>query len=50
MDPYPQFILHPDNSNFNSEIRLDLWCKRNITEEEPYVYCAAFNISVDFTS
>lgn len=29
---------------------MDLWCKRNDTEEDPYEYCAAFNVSLDFTS
>ena len=37
-------------SNFKSDVRMDLWCRRNDTEESPYEYCAAFNVSMDFTS
>ena len=37
-------------SNFKSDVRMDLWCRRNDTEEDPYEYCAAFNVSMDFTS
>lgn len=29
---------------------MDLWCKRNDTEEDPYEYCAAFSFLINFST
>ena len=50
MDPYPQFQLHKNISDFKSNMRIDLWCKRNDTEEDPYEYCAAFSFLINFST
>lgn len=37
-------------SNFKSDLRMDLWCKRHNDNVTEFEYCAAFDVSADFTS
>jgi len=50
LDPYPKFFIHPDKSNFASNISIAVWCKRNNTPEDVYEYCVTFDTELTFDS
>ena len=50
LDPYPQFHIHPKDSDFTSNFSMALHCKRHNLTEEPYEYCITYDTEVDFTA
>jgi hypothetical protein len=50
LDPYPQFHLHPKDSDFTSNFSMAIWCKQHNTTEDEYQYCITYDTEVDFTA